>query len=64
VLSGIYLIVNGLERFMVEKIRVNAEYSLFGFQPSQAQVIALLLVIGGVILIILQKRKTAAKSSF
>jgi len=58
VLFGIYLIINGIERFCIEKIRVNTEYNILGFQPSQAQVIALLLVIGGLSLIIFQNRKT------
>ncbi len=48
VIFGIYLIVNGLERFFVEKIRVNDVYNFGWFQPSQAQVIAILLIIAGV----------------
>jgi phosphatidylglycerol---prolipoprotein diacylglyceryl transferase len=55
VMFGIYLILNGAERFLVEKIRVNDTYDLFGFHPSQAQVIASLLFISGIILILYRK---------
>lgn len=51
VIFGIYLILNGLERFFVEKIRVNTKYDIFGFHPTQAELIASFLVIGGAVLI-------------
>lgn len=51
VIFGIYLILNGLERFFVEKIRVNTKYDIFGFHPTQAELISSLLVIGGAVLI-------------
>ncbi len=51
VIFGIYLILNGIERFFVEKIRVNTKYDIFGFHPTQAEIIASLLVIGGAALI-------------
>lgn len=37
---AIYLIMNGLERFFVEKIRVNTKYDIFGFHPTQAEIIS------------------------
>jgi len=52
---GIYLIINGLERFTVEKIRVNTTYSIGGLHPTQAEIIALFLFLGGVGLIVYQK---------
>jgi phosphatidylglycerol:prolipoprotein diacylglycerol transferase len=56
-LFGVYLIVNGLERFFVEQIRVNTKYSIMGFHPTQAEIIAVSLVIAGALLyIIMQKR--------
>lgn len=45
---AVYLVMNGLERFFVEKIRVNTKYDIFGFHPTQAEIISTLLVIGGV----------------
>lgn len=47
-LFALYLIVNGLERFFIEKIRVNKTIDLFGFQPTQAEVISTCLVLAGV----------------
>lgn len=36
----IYLLFNGAERFLIEKIRVNIRYDFFGFNPAPAEVIA------------------------
>ncbi|MEI3798479.1 MULTISPECIES: prolipoprotein diacylglyceryl transferase family protein [Chitinophaga] len=61
VIFGIYLILNGVERFFIEKIRVDTRYDIFGFHPTQAEIISTLLVIGGIILIgIYRKNNTAA----
>ncbi len=49
-LFAVYLFVNGLERFFIEKIRVNTRYSIFGFHPTQAEIISFCLMIGGVLL--------------
>jgi prolipoprotein diacylglyceryltransferase len=57
IIFGIYLILNGLERFAIEKIRVNTTYSIWGFHPTQAEIISSLLVLSGIILIAIQKQK-------
>lgn len=44
----IYLILNGIERFLAETIRINKTYSLFGLQLTQAEIIAVILVILGI----------------
>ncbi|MBW8684848.1 prolipoprotein diacylglyceryl transferase [Chitinophaga rhizophila] len=51
VIFGIYLIMNGMERFFIEKIRVNTKYDIFGFHPTQAEIISSLMVLGGAALI-------------
>ncbi len=56
---GFYLILNGLERFIIEKIRVNTKYEGLPFQPTQAELISLLLVIGGIILFWTATKKPA-----
>ena len=43
----LYLILNGLERFTIEKIRVNNRLDLFGLHPTQAEVISLGLILTG-----------------
>lgn len=50
-LFGIYLIFNGLERFFIEKIRVNTKYDLLPFKPTQAELISIILIISGVVFI-------------
>jgi len=57
VIFGIYLILNGTERFLVEKIRVNTTYIIFGFHPTQAEIISFLLFLSGLCLIIIQRQR-------
>ena len=49
-LAAVYLMLNGIERFSIEQIRVNTKYIDLPFQPTQAEIIALVLFIGGVFL--------------
>ncbi|MEZ4773457.1 MAG: prolipoprotein diacylglyceryl transferase [Bacteroidia bacterium] len=49
-LSGIYLFFNGLERFLIEKIRVNSTYNIFGAEITQAEIISSVLMIFGIVL--------------
>jgi phosphatidylglycerol:prolipoprotein diacylglycerol transferase len=58
-LFAIYLMLNGIERFFIEKIRVNNRMNLFGWHPTQAEVISTLLFMTGLILFILLRRKAA-----
>ena len=60
VLFSWYLLFNGIERFLVESIRVNSKYHLAGIEFSQAQLISLLLIlIGGTGIMYLRKNKLA-----
>jgi prolipoprotein diacylglyceryltransferase len=47
VITGLYLVFNGLERFLIESIRVNNKFDLLGIQATQAQVIAVCFMIAG-----------------
>jgi len=49
-LFGIYLMFNGVERFLIESIRVNTKYESLPFQPTQAQIISVSLFLVGLIL--------------
>ena len=60
-LFALYLIVNGIERFLIETIRVNNRLDLFGLHPTQAEVISSCLVVGGIGLWIFLHRKKEAK---
>ena len=52
----IYLIFNGIERFFIEKIRVNTEYDILG-GITQAEIISFCLIIIGIIGCILLSTK-------
>jgi phosphatidylglycerol---prolipoprotein diacylglyceryl transferase len=58
----LYLILNGIERFFIEKIRVNNRMNFFGLHPTQAEVISLGLVIVGIALWIFLNQKYRAKA--
>jgi prolipoprotein diacylglyceryltransferase len=50
-LFGIYMMLNGFERFWIEKIRVNSTYDLFGAAVTQAEIIAVVLFVAGAALV-------------
>ena len=60
VLFGLFMILNGVERFLIEKIRVNHKYSISGMQLSQAEVISAILIVLGVAVIILFRKQHQA----
>jgi prolipoprotein diacylglyceryltransferase len=60
VMFGIYLILNGIERFFVELIRVNTRYHVAGISFTQAEMISLFLVLTGITMI-LMVQKNASK---
>jgi prolipoprotein diacylglyceryltransferase len=62
-LFGLYLLVNGIERFFIEKIRVNSKYDILGFHPTQAEIISFLLIITGALLLIFLKPKAPSSAT-
>lgn len=62
-LFALYLMLNGLERFFIEKIRVNTRLNLFGFRPTQAEVISTLLFFAGLVLWVVLYRKSKTTKS-
>ena len=62
---GVYLIVNGLERFLVEQIRVNYKYDWGFIHPTQAEIIAVSLMLLGAMLLLLKRgRRSPTVSAF
>lgn len=47
-LFSIYLIASGVERFLIELIRVNAQYHAFGISFTQAELISSLMIVFGI----------------
>jgi phosphatidylglycerol:prolipoprotein diacylglycerol transferase len=62
-LFGFYLFINGIERFLIEKIRVNTKYESLPFQPTQAEIISSLLVITGIVLMVYLPQRAAKKAA-
>ncbi len=56
ILTGIYLIFAGSERFLIEKIRVNNRIHSLPFEPTQAELISTFLILGGFIFLIFSKK--------
>ncbi|HEX3383849.1 MAG TPA: prolipoprotein diacylglyceryl transferase family protein, partial [Mucilaginibacter sp.] len=44
---SLYLVLNGGERFMIECIRINRRYPILSMNMTQAQLIAALMLLGG-----------------
>lgn len=62
-LFGIYLIFNGLERFFIERIRVNVKMHFLGMEMTQAQLISFALILAGVAMVIYARAKNKYKTS-
>lgn len=48
-LISIYLVLAGLERFLIEKIRVNINYNVSGYEFTQAEIISTIMMFSGTI---------------
>jgi prolipoprotein diacylglyceryltransferase len=55
-LFSIYLILNGIERFFIEQIRVNSKYHWGSMAPTQAEILAVLIALTGVGLLAFRKK--------
>jgi prolipoprotein diacylglyceryltransferase len=49
VLFSLYLSFNGIERFLIEKIRINPDYHFLGIEATQAEIISVALFISGIL---------------
>jgi len=58
VMFGIYMILAGVERFFIELIRVNTLYHVAGVPFTQAEMISVLMVLGGAALIFTGYKKS------
>ena len=56
---GIYLILVGVERFLIELIRVDFKYDLGFVKATQAELLSIVLVLIGLFLLFLYKDKTS-----
>lgn len=51
-LFSIYLMFNGIERFLIEKIRINVEFTLLGMNVTQAEIISTAIFSTGLFMMI------------
>ena len=61
-LFSLYLVFNGIERFLIEKIRVNNTFDLFGITVTQAEVIATLIFLLGIVGLFFTSRRIVSES--
>jgi phosphatidylglycerol:prolipoprotein diacylglycerol transferase len=62
-LFGLYLVFNGLERFLIELIRVNNVGLFLGIAATQAQVISVVLMVLGVVILVRTGRRRAGAAT-
>jgi len=62
-LFSIYLILNGIERFFMEEIRVDIKYHFLGMTATQAQIIAVAMIVLGIAGIILSRRRRSIQTT-
>jgi phosphatidylglycerol---prolipoprotein diacylglyceryl transferase len=63
-LFSLYLIFAGLERFLIEKIRVNIPYKIWGYEVTQAELISSFMILAGIVgLILTYKYRDQIKES-
>jgi len=55
ILTGFYLVFAGVERLLIEQIRVNNKYEFLPFQPTQAELISVFLILFGLVFLIKSK---------
>lgn len=54
-LFGFYLILNGLERFFIEKMKVNYKYDWGFIHPAQSEIISFALIVSGILILLLYR---------
>jgi phosphatidylglycerol:prolipoprotein diacylglycerol transferase len=61
VLFMIYLVLNGIERFFIEKIRVNDKLHALGIEFTQAELIAVILFVIGIVgsFVLIRRQRSA-----
>lgn len=61
---GIYLMMNGLERFFVELIRVNTRYDVAGLHFTQAELISSILFLSGLLLVVFSVKNKEKNANY
>lgn len=59
-LFGLYLLLNGTERFFIEKIKVNYKYDWGFIHPAQSEIISFILAIVGILILLTYRNRRFA----
>jgi phosphatidylglycerol---prolipoprotein diacylglyceryl transferase len=59
-LFSMYLVLAGIQRLIIEQIRVNVQFDLFGLTVTQAEVISVLIILLGIVFLALTTRRRDA----
>lgn len=62
-LFSLYAVLAGVERLLIEQIRVNPPYALAGMHATQAELIAASLIVGGMVGLVLLGRRHGPQGS-
>ncbi|MFN0031973.1 MAG: prolipoprotein diacylglyceryl transferase, partial [Flavobacteriales bacterium] len=57
IIMSLYLITNGIERFFIEKIRVNNKIDILGMKLTQAEIISVLFILAGIVMFIYVRKR-------
>jgi prolipoprotein diacylglyceryltransferase len=58
---SIYLIINGIEWFLIEQIRVDAEYNIMNMQIKQSEIISVAFILTGIFMFVFFFKKNVRK---
>ncbi|MFN0031259.1 MAG: prolipoprotein diacylglyceryl transferase [Flavobacteriales bacterium] len=56
-----YLVLCGLERMLIEQIRVNNKFDFMGMQLTQAEIISALFIVAGIVMFIYARKRHGTK---
>lgn len=62
-LFSVYLVFAGVERFLIEKIRVNNEFDVLGITMTQAEIISVVLIAAGLIGIVRTSKRVTGTNT-
>ncbi len=63
-ISAYYLMFAAIERFFIEKIRIDVRYNFFGFHPTQAEMLSVFLFACGIFLYFIAPKLNANKNLY
>lgn len=63
VLFGLFLLLFGIQRLLIEQIRINIRHSFFSLQVTQAEIISVALILTGILTVIYFRMRKSRKTN-